>query len=88
MQNEMRKIAKHLFEICGHSTDYESEHKLEELGREYAKRFYHYDWKNFSDYYYFSKGYEFEEIQRGCSYPKELVIGSGNTDYEVITLVK
>lgn len=88
MQNEMKKIAKHLFEICGRYEDIDAWNKLEKLGHEYAKRFYNYDWNNFNDYYYFLKGYEYEELQRGCRYPKEFVVGSGNTDYETIALIK
>lgn len=82
-------MAKHLYEICGHYCDYECEHKLEKMAHEYAERFYHLDWSNNMDaYVFFTIGYEFEELQRGCTYKKQLVIGKGTCEYERITFVK
>lgn len=88
MVKEMKKIAAHLFDICGHSVDYESEHELDALAKKYAKRFFGLDWVNdIKAYVYFNKGYEYAG-HRGCSYPEELVIGRNYTDFERIVLVK
>lgn len=89
MVKEMKKIANHLYDICGHCSDFESEQKLDALAKKYAKRFFGLDWTNdIKAYVYFNKGYEYPEIQRGCSYPQELVIGRNYTDFERIVLVK
>lgn len=86
--DEMKKIAAHLFEICGRYTDYESMDELEKKAREFAKRFYHIDWDYDSKaWIYFNKGYEFPHLQRGCTYPKELVIGHDGVEYTRIELV-
>lgn len=88
MKKEMKKIANHLFEICGHCTDWKSERELDEIAKEYAKRFHGINWSmNTSSFVYFNKGYEYAN-EKGCSYPKELVIGVGRYEYERITLVK
>ena len=56
--------------------------------REFAKRFYHIDWDYDSKaWIYFNKGYEFPHLQRGCTYPKELVIGRDGVEYTRIELV-
>lgn len=89
MLKQMKKIANHLYDICGHSTDWESERKLDQIAKDYAKRFFGIDWSNdIKTYVYFNKGYEYPELQRGCSYPQELVIGRNYCDYERIVLVK
>lgn len=89
MKKEMKKLASHLFDICGHCTDWESEEKLDKLAKEYARRFHGIDWSNdMKSYVYFLKEYEYPTIQRGCTYPKELVIGRDGYDYERIVLVK
>lgn len=89
MIREMRKEAKHLFEICGHSTDYDSEERLEKLAKKYLKRFYGVDWStDMEAYALIMREYEYPEIQRGCTFPKELILGRGNCEYERITLVK
>lgn len=89
MVSKMRRLAEHLKETCGHYTDYEAKGELEKLATEYAKRFHGLEWsKDIEAYRYFLKEYEYPEIQRGCTYPRELVIGRGNTEYERITLVK
>ena len=89
MKKEMKQIANHLFDICGHYSDFESEQKLDKIAKEYAKRFYGINWsKDIESFVYFNRGYEYEEISRGCSYPKELVIGVGRYEYERIALVK
>lgn len=88
MVRKMKKIAEHLKETCGYYTDFEAKHELEALASQYAKRFFGFNWQDMKAYYYFTHGYEYEEIQRGCRYPKELVIGRNGTEYERITLVK
>lgn len=75
IKREMRKIADHLHEICGHYRDFGAEEALEKLAREYAERFAGYHRECLKDYYYFEKGYEYEEAKRGCTYPKTLIIG-------------
>lgn len=85
--NQMKKIANHLYEICGHYEDFEAKREIERIAKEYAKRFYGLDWVNDSKaYVFFNHGYEYDNM-RGCSYPRELVIGKGYTEYERITLV-
>ena len=92
--NQMKKLANHLYEICGHYTDYKTEEKLDKLAKEYAKRFHGINWSDdMKSYVFFIKGYEYEEVQRGCTYFKELVIGRQDkygfcNDYERIQLVK
>ena len=66
---EVKKEAAHLYEICGHYSDYESRERLERNARAYARR----KWGE-NACIAFNSGYEYEEIQRGCTYPKELVI--------------
>lgn len=86
---EMRKLAMEIFEDCGHCFTYDIKAKLENKAKEYAKRFYDVEW--YSDvkaYVYFEYGYEYPEIKRGCTYPKEIVIGRDCIDYERITLIK
>lgn len=89
MITEMRKLAKHLHETCEHFTDFESSDKLEKLAKDYAKRFWGVDWANDPTSFVLTlKAYYFEEIGRGCRYPKELLIGRNGHEYERITLVK
>ena len=76
MMRKMKTEARHLEEICGHRTDFESEQRLDRLAKQFAKRFYGIDWSNdISTYVYCIKEYEYPELGRGCTYPKELVIG-------------
>lgn len=85
----MRKEANHLFEICGRYGDFESEQRLDRLAKQYAKRVWGLNWSDDMEaYVYFLKEYEYPELGRGCTYPKTLVIGRGNREYERITLVK
>lgn len=89
MRAAMRKEAQHLFEICGHCSDYESEQRLDKLAKEYARRFCGIDWANdMKAYVYTLKEYEYPTLGRGCTYPKELVIGRDGHDYKRIVLVK
>ena len=85
MMRQMKEEAKHLEAICGHWCDYESEHKLESIAKEYARRFYGIDWAHDTEaYVFFNKEYEYPEIRRGCTYPTELVIGRvGYANFEV-----
>lgn len=85
----IKKEAKHLDEICGRYSDYESEQRMDKAAKDYAKRKYGLDWVNDSEVYcYFNREYEFPEIGRGCTHPVELVIGRGNREYERIRLIK
>lgn len=89
MQNQMKKIAEHLRETCEHYTDYKAQLELEKLAREYARRFHHIDVNtNTEAYVILHKEYSHPEIQRGCTYPKTLIIGVRYTDFERLELVK
>ena len=89
MLREIRAIAEHLYDICGHSTDHEAEEDLLKKLREYAKRVYGIDWANdIKVYAYTVREYEFPELQRGCTYPKTAIIGYGDRELERIDLVK
>ena len=86
--NQMKKIAQHLMETCEHYTDYKAKDELEKIAHEYAKRFYGLDWTNDSKVYaILRREYTYPEIQRGCTYPKELIIGRGDREYERINLI-
>lgn len=88
LRKEMKEIAAHLYEICGHDVDHEAEWKIESLAHEYAQKVYGLDWTHDMEVYcFFNKEYEFPTVQRGCTYPRELVIGKGNHEYERIALV-
>jgi len=90
MMRKMKRIAEYLEGICGHALDYDAEHELEAIAKEYAERFYGIDWaRDMESYVFFSNAYEFPEIKRGCTYPAELVIGrTGARRFEVrISLV-
>lgn len=90
LMREIKKEAKHLFDICGHCHDYDSERRMETAAHQYAKRKYGLDWTNDSKVYvFFLKEYELPTLQRGCTYPKTLVIGrEGVGEYERTTLIK
>lgn len=86
--NQIKKLAKHLQETCEQYTDYDTKDKLERIAKEYAKRFYHIDCVNdINSYVFFNDEYTCKEFKRGCTYPRELVIGRNNSDYERITLI-
>lgn len=86
--NEMKKIAAHLFEICGRCRDHEAETELLEKAHAYMKRFYGIDWsKDMQAYCLLMPEYEIPSLQRGCTYFKELILGRGSTEYERIKLV-
>lgn len=91
MIREMKKIANFLFENCGIASYHEEKEKLNKIAKEYAKRFYGIDWANDINSYVFCNtkyAYRGYVMERGCSFPYELVIGRKNTDYERIQLVK
>lgn len=91
MIREMKKIANFLFENCGISSYHEEKNKLDKIAKEYAKRFYGIDWTNDMNSYVFCNtkyAYCGHVMERGCSFPYELVIGRKSTDYERIQLVK
>lgn len=86
---EVKKEANHLFDICGHYTDYESEQRMEKAAKAYAKRKFGFDWANdLQVYVFFNREYEYPEIKRGCTYPVEMVIGRGDREAERVTLIK
>lgn len=86
--DKMKKIAHHLMETCEHYTDYKAKDELEKIAKEYAKRFCGLDWTNDSKVYtILRREYTYPEIQRGCTYPKELIIGRGDREYERINLI-
>ena len=89
MKKEMRKIANVIFEKCGHTTTFDEEEEIDKLAKKYAKIVYGLDWDHDPKVYvYFLHGYEYEPLQRGCTYPKELVIKRDDVEYERIALVK
>lgn len=88
---QMKKIANEIFEGCGLTTYHKEEAELEKIAKQYAKRFYGLDWVNdIKSYVYFNKecAYCGYKMDRGCSFPSELVIGRDGCDYERIVLVK
>lgn len=76
--NEIKKEAAHLYDICGKCVDHESLNRIYEILREIDRRFH--------KSYYIQSGYEYEELRRGCTYPKRL-IDYHNPDNDII-LVK
>lgn len=89
LKNQMKKIAQHLFDICGKHCDYKAEEELSKIAKKYAKLFYDLDWSNDIECFVYTKTeYEFPEIKRGCTFPYAVVIGRGNNIYEEITLIK
>lgn len=63
--NEIKKIAQFLYENCGRKSYWEEKDQIDKLTRKMEKQF---------GYIVITlNGYEYEEVQRGCTYPKELV---------------
>ena len=86
---KVRKEARHLKDICGWCSDFESEERMHKLAKEYAKRKYNLDWlHDHKVYVFFLKEYEYPTIQRGCTYPITLVIGRGDHEYARVKLQK
>lgn len=91
MVKEMKKLAQFIFENCGVASFHEEEEQLRKLAVKYAKRFYGIDVAyDASAYVYTNTGYAYCGcvMNRGCSFPKEIVMGKRNTDLERIQLVK
>ena len=86
----VKKEAEHQYDmVCrGHSGDWHSRERMEKAAKDYLRRKYGIIWSQDPEAFcYFTDGYLFVP-GRGCPYPKELVIGRGNYEYERITLVK
>lgn len=91
MLKAMKKIAKFLYENCGRASFYGESDELEKLVIEYAGEFIFHDaeWRNNSKcWLYWDEGYEFENLQRGCRYPKAVTIMNDTHEIETIELVK
>lgn len=76
LQNEMKKIARHLVATFAHYTDYEAKEKLQKLAEEYAERFY-------------GKGYSAyisEAMKWSCFYPTQFEIFNSETGHTVETM--
>lgn len=80
---EMKKEVKKLFEIWGLRRDHETESKLEELAREYERRF----WNGKEMWCYLHKEYEYPGM-RGCSLPTELVLMGRYGEVKRVVLIK
>jgi len=76
MQNEMKKIAKHLAETFTIYTDYEAKEKLHKLANEYVNRFYG---KGFSSYVTY-------EMLWSCYYPTKIEFFGSETGKTVETI--
>ena len=76
--NEIKKISQYLYENCGRSSFCDEKSKIEEIRRQLEKQ-YGYDTL-------IIKGYEYEEIQRGCTYPKTLILYFNGTKIKEIPL--
>ena len=87
--SEVRKEARHLYDICGLKTDWKSRERMVRAAKKYAKRKYGLDWSNDIDVYViFIDGYEYPELRRGCTYPETMVIGRGEYEYARVKLQK
>lgn len=86
----MRGIAQDIFEHCGQRSFGKEEEELDRLARKLAKEQYGVDLSDNKDYIYFNRGYAYYGVlqDRGCTYPKELVIGRGDKEFARITLVE
>ena len=80
--NEARKIAQFLYENCGRRSYHEEKNQVEKLSRELEKMF--------GIIVITIPGYEFEEVKRGCTYPKEFVYytADGRTETKRVKLIK
>lgn len=90
MKKQMRKIANTIFEGCGLRTYHEEEQELDRIAKAYAKRFYGIEWTtDLKSYVVTLKGYAYcgVRMERGCSFPEEIVIGRDNAEYERIILI-
>ena len=87
---QMKDIANYIFEHCGQRSFSKEEEELDRLARKLAKEQYGVDLSDSRDYIYFDRGYAYYGVpqDRGCTYPKELVIGRYYKEIARITLVK
>lgn len=76
---EAKKIMEHLRETCEHYTDHDAIEKLDSLLSAMCSD---YGWKGFTIEY----GYYYEEIKRGCRYPKKINIYTNSYDYATSTI--
>lgn len=79
--NKIKKIAQFLYENCGAKAFHDEKDEIEKMTREMEKQF---------GYICITlNGYEYEELQRGCTYPKELVMYTeNNVEIKRVQLVK
>ena len=63
--HEARKVSQFLYDNCGRRSYHEEKDKVENYARELEKMF--------NIIVITIPGYEYEEVQRGCTYPKEFV---------------
>ena len=88
---KMKKIAQGIYEGCGQKSYTAEETELDAIAKAYAKRFYGIDWANDTNsWVFFNRDYAYcgYRMERGCTFPEELVIGRGDIEYERIRLVK
>lgn len=76
--NEMKKLAKHLYDTCSQYYDSETREHLKKLADEYTTRFY----GGFADNYFNSE----EKSLSTCYYPSELQI-YGTKNYKTIEII-
>lgn len=88
--HEMKKAAGFIFEYCGACSFHEEMEDLEKLAYEYAERFHGFSRNNLDTWVGFESDYAYRGVpqDRGCTYPKVLVIGKNGTELERIQLVK
>ena len=81
--NEIKKIAQFLYENCGYKSYWEEKEQIVTITRKMEKQF---------GYVVITlNGYEYEEVKRGCTYPKELVFYTDDgigTEIKRVNLIK
>lgn len=82
---QMRKDARHLRETCDRYYDAETERRVYDTARQYAKR-RGYDTERGDCYAEIVREYELPDIRRGCTYPKAVVIGRYDHESERVEL--
>lgn len=87
IKKEMKKIALHLYEICGHYTDFKAEMDLMNLAEKYAKKEYGYSRNDPKMWIKYDKEYEYTN-QRGCYYIKAFTVMYDYTEIKTVKLVK
>lgn len=91
---DMKRRAQFLFDNCGLRGWNDEKRELERIAKAYAKRFYGWDFSDLTTHCFFTHKYAYCGcvMDRGCSFPNELVIGYDvNGRFEVaerIALVK